>query len=100
MAKFATKVGYQALITLRQRNGEPVPFGAMVTAAGDGQNEQNSGITGDAGQVYMSGLPEQGALQVKWGQDATRQCKATYSLKDIPAPSANNPVRSLTIRCQ
>jgi outer membrane usher protein len=100
MAKFATKVGYQALITLRQRNGEPVPFGAMVTAVGDGQNEQNSGITGDASQVYMSGLPEQGALQVTWGQGAARQCKATYSLKGIPAPSANNPVRSLTARCQ
>lgn len=100
MAKFVTRVGFQALITLQQRDGSPVPFGAMASVVTDNPADQHSGITGDAGQVYMSGLPEQGTLQVKWGQDATRQCRATFDLKNIATPSANNPVRSLTARCE
>lgn len=100
MAKFATKVGYQAMITLTQKNGAPVPFGAIAVLDTDSKTDQNSSIIGDAGLVYMSGLPEKGTLSVKWGQDTTRQCRIRYDLKAIAAPSASNPVRSLTARCQ
>jgi outer membrane usher protein len=100
MAKFATKVGFQALITLQQRNGTPVPFGAMVTVNSEDKRDDNTSIVGDAGQAYLSGLPEQGTLQVKWGQDTSRQCRVTYNLKGLPAPSEHNPVRSLTARCE
>lgn len=100
MAKFSTKVGYQAMITLQQSGGAPVPFGAVAALDGDGSGEQNSGIVGDGGQLYLSGLPEQGQLRVQWGRDAARQCRVSYNLKDIAPPSANNPVRALTARCQ
>ncbi|MBP1133082.1 outer membrane usher protein [Serratia sp. PL17] len=100
MAKFATKVGFQVLMTLQQRSGTPVPFGAIAAVNHEDKSDENTGIVGDAGQVYLSGLPEQGSLQVKWGQDASRQCRVTYNLKDLPAPSEHNPVRSLTARCE
>ncbi|MBN5204549.1 fimbrial biogenesis outer membrane usher protein [Serratia marcescens] len=92
-AAFKPKTGYQALLTLTL-GGRALPFGTVVTLAGDGG--QNSGIVGDAGQVWMSGLPEQGALMAAWGQ---RHCEATFNL-DEARVSTNNPVRTLSVRCE
>jgi outer membrane usher protein len=98
MANFATRVGYQALITLH-KDGEAVPFGAVAALAEqrDGE-EQTASIVGDAGQVYLSGLPESGALNVKWGPKATQQCQAAFQLAGTQV-SENNPVRQLTVSC-
>ncbi|WP_145536083.1 fimbria/pilus outer membrane usher protein [Yersinia thracica] len=99
MASFATHIGYQALITLN-KGTTPVPFGALVTVEGAPSGEANTGIVGDNGQVYLTGLPEQGRLTTQWGKGADQQCQVTFNLQDIPAPSANNPIRTLTARCE
>lgn len=96
-ATFATRLGYQALLTLT-RASKPIPFGALVTLEGADAEDQR-GIMGDAGQVYLSGLPEQGRLRAKWGAAPEQQCRASYDLKHA-AFSANNPVRSLKIQCE
>lgn len=98
MARFATRVGYQALVTLLQGD-TAIPFGTVVRVEGSPTDENNTGIVGDAGQVYLSGLPEKGRLTAKWGQSAEQVCRATYSLAGIAAPSPGNPVRQLTARC-
>jgi outer membrane usher protein len=51
------------LMTLT-RHGKPVPFGAMVTSA----SNQSGSIVADNGQVYLSGMPLAGKVQVKWGE--------------------------------
>ncbi|MGK4432039.1 FimD/PapC C-terminal domain-containing protein, partial [Yersinia enterocolitica] len=66
--------------------------------ASDG--ETNTGIVGDNGQVYLSGLPEKGQLKVKWGSSAEQQCRAIFNLNKVEAPSANNPIRTVTARCE
>lgn len=76
--EFDVRKGYRSLMTLSQRNGETIPFGATVTA--DGQNEGNASIVGNKGQVYLSGLTEKGELVVKWGQNAHQRCRAAYRL--------------------
>lgn len=96
-ATFAPRKGYQALITLN-RAGVPVPFGTVVTLTGRG-GETNSSIVGDAGQVYLSGLPEQGKLIAAWGRGAAQQCRAGFNLNKATV-SANNPVRMLNVKCQ
>ncbi|MFV8908423.1 fimbria/pilus outer membrane usher protein [Serratia fonticola] len=96
-ATFAPRTGYQALMTLT-RAGVPVPFGTLVTLAGEGR-EINSGIVGDAGQVYLSGLPEQGKLTAVWGRGTAQQCQATFNLGQAQV-STNNPVRMLAVRCE
>lgn len=99
MAKFATRVGYQVLVTLR--HGEtPIPFGTLITVQGEDVGENNTGIVGDAGQVYLSGLPEKGQLTAKWGNNAASQCRAMFSLVNSSAPSTNNPIRQLTVNCE
>lgn len=75
-ARFDARIGVRAKITLTQRNGRPVPFGAsVIDEAGGG-----SGIVGDAGQVFMSGLKRGGRLNVVWGDAASQQCVVSYQL--------------------
>lgn len=96
MAKFATKTGYQALLSLLHNN-VAVPFGTVVTV--DGSDNNNSSIAGDGGQVYLSGLPVQGRLTAVWGPEASQRCQARFNL-DKAVVSENNPVRILTVRCE
>lgn len=96
MANFAMRIGHQALVTL-QHQGAPLPFGALVTVEDQADSTPNTGIVGDGGQVYLSGLPESGKLSVKWGHGANQQCHAIYNLTEIPA---NTPIRVLKANCQ
>lgn len=74
-AEFAAKTGLRVLIALT-KDGKPLPFGATVTA-GD-----SSGIVGDDGQVYLTGLARSGTLSAKWGNDAGQSCHATWHISE------------------
>ncbi|EOT1929387.1 fimbrial biogenesis outer membrane usher protein [Serratia marcescens] len=89
-AKFATRVGGRALMTLTQANGQPVPFGALAMLAG--QNV-GAGVVGEEGQVYLTGLPDEGVLKVQW---AGQQCSLTYRL---PANKGPAGVYTMTGTC-
>lgn len=60
-ADYIANVGLRALLTLKQNNQQPVPFGALVNLMG---NEGRSAIVDEAGQVYLTGMPPQGTLDV------------------------------------
>ncbi|WP_129544792.1 fimbria/pilus outer membrane usher protein [Serratia sp. 1D1416] len=81
--RFPTRVGGRAVIALRQADGRAVPFGALVTLAGD--ERQGSGVVGGDGEVYMSGLAEKGELIAAWGDG--RRCRAAYRLPAQPGPA-------------
>lgn len=57
--------GYCVLLMLMCSNGEFVFFGVMVSV--DGQDVNLVSIVGDKGQVFFSGLLEEGLLLVNWG---------------------------------
>ena len=78
-ANYATSVGSRVLMTVRQDNGRPVPFGAMVSIPGAASSEQ-AFIVGDSGQVYLTGLESSGVLNVKWGASAQDRCRVQYAL--------------------
>ena len=82
-ATFITHIGRRALVTLIRPDGKPVPFGALVTP--ENQASSGSGITGEAGQVYLSGLNGKGALMARWGEK--QQCRADYRLPEKPGPA-------------
>ncbi|MDR0219557.1 MAG: fimbrial biogenesis outer membrane usher protein [Enterobacteriaceae bacterium] len=85
-AQFKTRIGRQALITLKHASG-PIPFGAQVTLLSDDKQDsdnQSSGIVGDNGLVYMAGMPQNGTLQVTWGSNADQQCQVAYDLGPKP----------------
>lgn len=89
-AKFATRVGGRALMTLTQPDGHPVPFGALAMLAG--QNV-GAGVVGEGGQVYLTGLPDEGVLNVQW---AGQQCSVSYRL---PADKGVAGVYTMTGQC-
>lgn len=75
-ARFSTRVGGRGMMTLTRPDGSVVPYGALTTLEGEGVG---SGVVGDAGMVYLTGLPEKGQLAVKW---AGHQCRAEYHLPE------------------
>lgn len=76
LAKIDTHVGYRVIMKLS--NGKtPLPFGAVITL----KNSDISGIVGDDGEVYLSGMPAQGELVAKWGSAANQTCNLSYSLE-------------------
>nr|ELR5114621.1 outer membrane usher protein [Providencia stuartii] len=60
---FAVVSGAKAMTVLRLPDGSFPPFGAQVQN-GKGQN---TGIVGDAGSAYISGINPQEAMTVTWG---------------------------------
>ncbi|WP_249718504.1 fimbria/pilus outer membrane usher protein [Proteus faecis] len=97
---FKTKIGFQAILNLSQ-NKSVVPFGAIATLIdADNPNDLNTGIVGENGQLYMSGLPDNGKLLVKWGNKNQQSCSVSYSgLSDIEVNS-RQPIRILSLSCQ
>ena len=91
-ADFSVKQGNKALITLLQKNELPVPFGSLVSLANS--KESNTSIVADSGQVYISGLPDEGELYVKWGNTAKEECKAKYALS-----KSKMRYNEITLRC-
>lgn len=100
LAKFAPRIGQQVLMTLIT-NGKPVPFGAVAALEGD---DGNNNIVGDAGVVYLSGMPPKGRLRVQWGNDAGRQCIVDYTLPPAKAVGKSGApgdfIQSMTAVCQ
>ena len=82
-ADFTPRVGARVLMTLKQANGQPVPFGATVSDSNP-EAAPGSSIVGDGGQVYLSGVSPQGSLQVKWGSG--EQCRVSYQLPQTTQP--------------
>ncbi|MDK1711726.1 fimbria/pilus outer membrane usher protein [Serratia marcescens] len=80
-AKFSTRLGGRALMTLTTPGGGVVPFGALVTVKGE---EVGAGVVGDKGQVYLTGLPVKGELLVSW---SAAQCSVTYQLPGESGPA-------------
>ncbi|HAU5606215.1 fimbria/pilus outer membrane usher protein [Citrobacter koseri] len=72
---FNVRRGYRILFTLT-RNGKPLPFGSVVTGG------STSGLVGDDGQVYLSGMPESGEVQVSWSKDVNQACAVSYHLTE------------------
>ncbi|MGP0906806.1 fimbria/pilus outer membrane usher protein [Serratia sp. CY76391] len=99
MADYRTQVGRQAMLNLTYQ-GKPVPFGAMAVLdthnLDEGQKAAN-GIVGDDGQLFMTGLPDEGRLNLQWGSGADERCGVPYHLTS--ERTDNVPV-SVTAVCQ
>lgn len=101
--KFATRIGHQVLMNLTTSQGI-VPFGAIATLVNtdndDGAPQETlSSIVGDAGQVYLTGLPETGTLTVKWGNQPDQQCVADFDLSHLKG-QASTGLAQATVPCR
>lgn len=83
---FNAHVGYRVMMTLKRPDGRPLPFGttvALLTEAAEGEKSNdsiNTGIVGEQGETFLSGLPEKGQLMAQWGNSPDQQCQVSYQL--------------------
>lgn len=92
--------GYRVLFDVVRPDGQEVPFGSLVTltteTSGAAGEVSRSGVVGDEGQTYLSGLPAQGELKVSWGESEMQSCVAEYQL---PAQANSQRLNQLTVMC-
>ena len=84
------------MMTLKRPDASVVPFGTTVSLVSEeNKKAPETGIVGEMGATYLSGLPEKGQLIAQWGKDATQQCHVNYQLtaqalkETLPTISAN-----------
>ncbi|QCT19760.1 fimbrial biogenesis outer membrane usher protein [Jejubacter calystegiae] len=77
-ADFAIRSGFKAMFSLSYRDNV-LPFGTLITQEG---SESGSGIVGDNGAVYLSGLAPTGTLIARWDKGESHQCRIDYHLDD------------------
>lgn len=76
-ADFKALTGRRTMMTLTH-NGRLLPFGTTVIST----YGISSGIVGDGGQVWLSGLQSQGELKAQWGKGPDQQCRVRYHLPE------------------
>ncbi|HDG9776722.1 TPA: fimbria/pilus outer membrane usher protein [Raoultella planticola] len=89
-AKFRTRIGSRAVITLMRPDNSVVPFGALAVLNGEGVG---AGVVGDGGQVYLTGLPHDGELTVRWSE--TQQCRVSYRLPETKDETGMYTLKSI-----
>jgi P pilus assembly protein, porin PapC len=98
MANFNTRVGARVLMSLLY-GGKPVPFGATVVLV-TGEANPGTGIVGTNGQVYLSGVPENGKANVSWGQGADQRCQVAFKLPAAEKEKSAAPVMLNAVSCK
>lgn len=92
-ASYVSRIGRRVLITLTD-NDHYVPFGAVVTLIGE---DNRSVIVGDRGQVYLTGMSEQGTVIATWGNQSSQRCRADFSL---PKHESYNGITEVSALCR
>lgn len=78
-ARFATRTGARVLMILQRPDGKSIPLGAIANLDSD-KADGNAGMVGAEGQVYLTGIPDQGSLRVQWGKSDHQRCLVQYEL--------------------
>lgn len=100
-ANYQTHIGSRVLFTLSDSHGL-LPFGASVRLrkAEDDPGGAPGGMVADGGQVYLSGIPQEGTLDVAWNADnISRRCALHFHLTDT-VQQRQSPVKTVSGFCQ
>ncbi|EEX4923826.1 fimbrial biogenesis outer membrane usher protein [Escherichia albertii] len=90
---FRTRIGTALLIKAIAPAGNSIPLGAQVYDA----NNEEIGITGQDGQIYVRVAKSSGKLTVRWGE-GEQYCTLPYQF--VPADANNKEALiNLTARC-
>lgn len=99
MANYQTHIGNRVLFTLRNHEGA-IPFGAsaQLRQEEDETGSAPQGMVADSGQVYLSGIPDEGTLDVRWTQNnLSRRCAVHFHLS---SQQQQNNVKTFSGFCQ
>ncbi|HCM9377888.1 fimbria/pilus outer membrane usher protein [Enterobacter hormaechei] len=74
-ATLTTRQGAKAMFIVRHAK-DVLPFGTLVSS----EDDKASGIVGDGGNVYLTGLSAEGTLHAVWGRNSAQRCTIRYAL--------------------
>ncbi|KAF0682009.1 hypothetical protein Y59_01340 [Enterobacter hormaechei] len=74
-ATLTTRQGAKAMFIVRHAK-DVLPFGTLVSS----EDDKASGIVGDGGSVYLTGLSAEGTLHAVWGRNSAQRCTIRYAL--------------------
>ncbi|WP_272582546.1 fimbria/pilus outer membrane usher protein [Providencia sp. PROV257] len=77
-ADFKANVGYRALMVVTFARGGFIPFGAQAIFS---ENMQLNNIVGENGELYLSGLGENGSFIIQYNDK--NRCTVHYSLSNV-----------------
>lgn len=86
--KFGILAGQKAMAIIKLADGSSPPFGATVT----NQDQVQTGLVGDDGSVWLSGMKPGGVMEVNW--DGKTQCRAA-----LPATLPTDLTQTLLLPC-
>ncbi|WP_394517070.1 fimbria/pilus outer membrane usher protein [Pantoea sp. SGAir0175] len=81
LAEYPTQRGHQVMITLKNEQGKFVPFGATARLLNSQNKEPSTGIVGDDGLLYISGMPDSGSMELTWGKGGDNTCQVRFNLE-------------------
>ncbi|MEQ4986604.1 fimbria/pilus outer membrane usher protein [Proteus sp. fly-1089] len=71
---FPMKTGYRIIF----KSITPLPFASKVTVLDKEDNIISQGLVTEKNIIFLSGIPDNGLIKVKWGED--KQCQFNYNL--------------------
>ncbi|MBG6027284.1 fimbrial biogenesis outer membrane usher protein [Proteus mirabilis] len=71
---FPIKIGYRILF----KSIIPLPFASKVTVLDKENNIISQGLVTENNVIFLSAIPDNGLIKVKWGED--KQCQFNYNL--------------------
>lgn len=78
---YKTTQGRKSIVKIIKPNNKNVPFGAIVSLR---NNNATAGIVGENGEVFLSGMPESGVIDVKWGMKDNESCVVKFdNISDV-----------------
>lgn len=93
--KFGTKTGKAIYISVQSPEGKTLPFASQVF---DSKGEY-VGLVAQGGMVYLRSENLSDTVTVKWGDEATEQCKIQYDVTAQVSDSKTNMITAEAI-CQ
>lgn len=97
LADYKTRSGSRVLATLRTED-QFVPFGATAILMDDNNaldENISSGIVGENGELYLTGVPDEARLRITWGETGNQMCDATLILDRVPSAGGIKIVSAL-----
>ncbi|EPL3087581.1 fimbria/pilus outer membrane usher protein [Escherichia coli] len=93
--RYTVYKGGQVIFSIRRPDGSVLPFGAIVSLEGTSKGQENVGIVGEGGMVYMPGVPEIGRLKVSSGGAV---CYANFTYKKNKV--IDGPITEVDVVCR
>lgn len=95
-ASYPVRFGQQAVFILKTKEGTVLPFGSTVNMlTEDGKKDPFvSGMVGEGGRVYLTGIPKEGTLQVIQNEQSLNY---EYELEEVSSQTNDGFVQVPTI---